>query len=57
MVLAPEHPLVDKITTPAQADQVEAYGSTLGRQSDVQRESTDREKTGCFYRWLGHQSR
>ena len=48
MVLAPEHPLVDKITTPDQAAAVEAYRQDTARQSDVQRETTDREKTGCF---------
>jgi leucyl-tRNA synthetase len=48
MVLAPEHPLVAKLTTPAQSTQVEAYIVEATRQTDVQRESTDKEKTGVF---------
>lgn len=48
MVLAPEHPLVDKITTTAQAQAVKDYQEQAKRQSDIQREATDREKTGIF---------
>jgi len=48
MVLSPEHPLVEKITTPAQVDEVRAYQEQAKRQSDIQRESTSREKTGVF---------
>ena len=48
MVLAPEHPLVDKITTTAQAQAVKDYQEQAQRQSDIQREATDREKTGIF---------
>jgi leucyl-tRNA synthetase len=48
MVLAPEHPLVKKITAPEQKDEVEAYIQQALRQSDVQREATDKEKTGVF---------
>ncbi|HEX2978713.1 MAG TPA: class I tRNA ligase family protein, partial [Anaerolineaceae bacterium] len=48
MVLAPEHPLVDKITTPAQKAEVEAYKQAAARQSDIQREAADKEKTGVF---------
>ncbi len=48
MVLAPEHPLVDKISTPEQKAEVEAYRLAAGRQSDIQREATDKEKTGVF---------
>jgi leucyl-tRNA synthetase len=48
MVLAPEHPLVDKITTPVMKAQVEAYRLKATRQSDIQREATDKEKTGVF---------
>ncbi len=46
MVLAPEHPLVDKVTTDEQRAEVEAYVAQARRQSDVQREAADREKTG-----------
>ena len=45
---SPEHPLVDKITTPEQKAEVEAYKQQAARQSDIQREATDKEKTGVF---------
>lgn len=48
MVLAPEHPLVERITTPAQQAAVEEYVQQAARQSDIQREATDKEKTGVF---------
>jgi leucyl-tRNA synthetase len=48
MVLAPEHPLVQKITTSAHAGGVETYIQQASRQSDIDRESTDKEKTGVF---------
>jgi len=48
MVLAPEHPLVEKITTPECRAAVEAYVQQAVRQTDVQREAADKEKTGVF---------
>ncbi len=48
MVLAPEHPLVAKLTTPGQKAAVEAYVGEAIRQTDIQREATDKEKTGEF---------
>ncbi len=48
MVLAPEHALVDKITTPEQADAVLTYRDNAARMSDIDRETADREKTGVF---------
>jgi leucyl-tRNA synthetase len=48
MVLAPEHPLVGRLTTPAQRAEVEAYIQQALRQSEIQREATDKEKTGVF---------
>ena len=48
MVLAPEHPLVQKITTPSQAAAIAAYQEQAKRMDDIQRESTDREKSGVF---------
>ncbi|MQC27023.1 MAG: leucine--tRNA ligase [Chloroflexi bacterium] len=48
MVLAPEHPLVEKITTDEQRAAVKEYVAQTGRQSDIDREATDREKTGVF---------
>lgn len=48
MVLAPEHPLVKKLTSAGQKDEVEAYIQQAVRQTDIQRESTEKEKTGVF---------
>ena len=48
MVLAPEHPLVEKITSPVQKAAVEAYIHQAQRMSDIQREAADKEKTGVF---------
>jgi leucyl-tRNA synthetase len=48
MVLAPEHPLVDKITTPEQADLVLIYREQAEHLSEIDRETVDREKTGVF---------
>src|SRR5205823_10271585 len=47
-VLAPEHPLVEQITTPERADEVRAYVDAARRESEINRMSTDREKTGVF---------
>ena len=48
MVFSPEHPLVDAITTPEQKAAVEAYKQQAARQSDIEREAADKEKTGVF---------
>jgi len=48
MVLAPEHPLVDKLTTPEYREEVEAYKLQAARQSEIERLSTEKEKTGVF---------
>jgi leucyl-tRNA synthetase len=48
MVLSPEHPLVDKVTTPEHRAEVEAYQAQAARQSDIDREAADKEKTGVF---------
>ncbi len=48
MVLAPEHPLVGKLTTPDRLAEVEAYKQAAARQSDIDREAVDKEKTGVF---------
>ncbi len=48
MVLAPEHPLVAQITSDAQRAAVTAYIDQATRQTDVQREAADKEKTGVF---------
>ena len=48
MVLAPEHPLVDAITTDAQRAEVEAYKAQAARMDEIQRSAADKEKTGVF---------
>jgi leucyl-tRNA synthetase len=48
MVLAPEHPLVDKITPEAHRAAVDAYIEQTQRLTDIDRETADREKTGVF---------
>jgi len=47
-VLAPEHPLVDAITTPEQRAAVEAYRERARRLDEATRLSTERERTGVF---------
>jgi leucyl-tRNA synthetase len=46
MVVAPEHPLVDKITTGAQREAVDAYKKRVASKSDVERQES-KEKTGA----------
>ena len=48
VVLAPENPLVDKIVTDAQKEAVENYKEEAKKQSDIERQSISREKTGVF---------
>ncbi len=48
MVLAPEHPLVDKLTTIEKKAGVDAYIREAILQTEIQREATDKEKTGVF---------
>ena len=46
MVLAPEHPLVDEITTPEQSAAVEEYRKVCASKSDLERTELAKEKTG-----------
>ncbi|MFL5685105.1 MAG: leucine--tRNA ligase, partial [Chloroflexota bacterium] len=46
MVLAPEHPLVDVLTAPDRRTEVDAYVAQARRRTEIDRLSTDREKTG-----------
>ena len=46
MVLAPEHPLVATLTAPARRKEVEAYVARAQVATEIERLSTDREKTG-----------
>ncbi len=48
MVLAPEHPLVEKLTTAEQRAEVDAYVARAKQQTDIERQATDRTKTGVF---------
>lgn len=48
MVLAPEHPLVEQITTAEQKEHVNTYVRAAQAKSDIERQETDREKTGVF---------
>jgi leucyl-tRNA synthetase len=48
MVVAPEHPLLDALTTPEQRTAIEAYGEAAARKSDLDRTDLAREKTGVF---------
>jgi leucyl-tRNA synthetase len=48
MVLAPEHALVAKITTPAQKGAVTAYQEAAARKSEQDRTREDKKKTGVF---------
>ncbi len=46
MVLAPEHALVERLTAPSQKAAVEAYVFQARRETEIERLSTEREKTG-----------
>ncbi|HET9682125.1 MAG TPA: leucine--tRNA ligase, partial [Candidatus Limnocylindrales bacterium] len=46
MVLAPEHPLVATLTAPERKVEVEAYVAAARERTEIERLSTDREKTG-----------
>jgi len=48
MVLAPEHPLVDKVTTDEQKEAVGKYREDAILKTEIQRASVDKEKTGVF---------
>jgi leucyl-tRNA synthetase len=48
MVLSPEHPLVDTVTTPEQKHTVEQYRAQCASKSDLERTDLSKEKTGVF---------
>ncbi len=50
MVLAPEHPLVESLTTPEQTQLITAYRVAAAAKSEVDRMAEDKEKTGV---WTG----
>ncbi len=48
MVMAPEHPLVAKLTKAEQKETVDDYVAASQRMDSIERETADREKTGVF---------
>ncbi|HOV14137.1 MAG TPA: leucine--tRNA ligase, partial [Spirochaetota bacterium] len=50
MVIAPEHPIVEKITKPEQLDAVTKYINDAKSKSDLQRTELNKDKTGV---WTG----
>ncbi|MBW7958924.1 MAG: leucine--tRNA ligase [Candidatus Promineofilum sp.] len=48
MVLAPEHDLVDKLTSDGQREIVDAYRAQTARATEIERLADTREKTGVF---------
>ena len=48
VVLAPEHPLARKLTTPEQMPAVEEYIAQTAKANEIERLSSTREKTGVF---------
>ena len=48
MVLSPEHPMVDELTTTSQRAAIDSYRAAAARVTDTDRQSDTREKTGEF---------
>jgi leucyl-tRNA synthetase len=48
MVLSPEHPYIDFLTTPGKKKEVEAYQAKARQKSDLERTDLAKEKTGVF---------
>jgi leucyl-tRNA synthetase len=48
MVVAPENPLVDQITTEEQRESIETYRAGIAAKSDLERTDLSKEKTGAF---------
>jgi leucyl-tRNA synthetase len=47
-VMSPEHPAIQKITTPERSDEVRAYVEKAARMSEIDRTDVTRDKTGVF---------
>ena len=47
-VLSPEHPLIEKITTKEQLEEVNAYKALCASKSELERTDLNKEKTGVF---------
>lgn len=48
MVVSPEHPLIEKLTTAEQKDAVEKYREEAAKKSDLERTDLAKTKTGVF---------
>ena len=48
VVLAPEHPYVSALTSPERKAAVEAYIAAAAKQSEIERTSSSKDKTGVF---------
>jgi leucyl-tRNA synthetase len=48
MVLSPEHPLADALTSPEQSEAVRGYRREASSKSDIARQADERDKTGVF---------
>lgn len=48
VVLAPEHPLVEKLTAPEHKDAVNAYKEQVSKTNEIERLSSAKEKSGVF---------
>ena len=48
MVLSPEHPLVEKLTTPEQREVVQKYKAEVANKSDLERTDLAKSKSGVF---------
>jgi leucyl-tRNA synthetase len=48
LALAPEHPLVESITAADRATEVSAYVAAARRLSEIDRQASDKDKTGVF---------
>ena len=52
VVLAPEHPLVNKVTTEKYKKEVKEYCHKALKKTEIERLSEAEDKTGVFYRFL-----
>ncbi len=48
MVLSPEHPFVEKLTTPERRSEIQAYVERAKQESEAERTAEDKTKTGVF---------
>ena len=48
MVISPEHPMVERLTTPENREKVEAYRQAAAAKSELDRTDLAKEKTGVF---------